>query len=122
LNKFKQRKGGIFLAFIKFQKEKPKKGATSKTIGINRKGRFAFYKPVVEKYLNDINFVELFFDPEVKKMGILPVNEPTADSFKIQGQTTKMVVAKKFLNRFQIPIEDKRYEFEYEDGMLIVQL
>ncbi len=110
------------MAFIKFQKEKTKKGATSKTIGINRKGRFAFYKPVVEKYLNEINFVELFFDPEVKKMGILPVNEPTPDSFKIQGQTTKMVVAKKFLNRFQIPIEDKRYEFEYEDGMLIVQL
>lgn len=110
------------MAFIKFQKEKPKKGATSKTIGINRKGRFAFYKPVVEKYLNDINFVELFFDPEVKKMGILPVSEPTPDSFKIQGQTTKMVVAKKFLNRFQIPVEDKRYEFEYEDGMLVVQL
>jgi hypothetical protein len=55
-------------------------------------------------------------------MGILPVSEPTPDSFKIQGQTTKMVVAKKFLNRFQIPVEDKRYEFEYEDGMLVVQL
>ena len=50
------------------------------------------------------------------------VLKPTPDSFKIQGQTTKMVVAKKFLNRFQIPVEDKRYEFEYEDGMLIVQL
>jgi len=110
------------LGFIKFQKEKPKKGATSKTIGINRKGRFAFYKPVVEKYFDNISFVELFFDPDEKKMGILPVKEPTPDAFKIQGQTTKMVVAKKFLNRFQIPIEDKRYEFDYEDGMLIIQL
>ena len=110
------------MAFIKFQKEKPKKGATSKTIGINRKGRFAFYKPVVERYFSDVSFVELYFDPEVRKMGILPVTEPTPDAFKIQGQTTKMVVAKKFLNRFQIPIEDKRYEFEYENGMLIVQL
>ncbi|NLW46925.1 MAG: hypothetical protein GXY86_06280 [Firmicutes bacterium] len=110
------------MGFIKFQKEKPKKGATSKTIGINRKGRFAFYKPVVEKYFDNISFVELFFDPDEKKMGILPVKEPTPDAFKIQGQTTKMVVAKKFLNRFQIPIEDKRYEFDYEDGMLIIQL
>lgn len=110
------------MGFIKFQKERPKKGATSKTIGINRKGRFAFYKPVVEKYLDSISFVELFFDPDEKKMGILPVKEPTPDAFKIQGQTTKMVVAKKFLNRFQIPVEDKRYEFDYEDGMLIIQL
>jgi hypothetical protein len=110
------------LGFIKFQKEKPKKGATSKTIGINRKGRFAFYKPVIEKYFDNISFVELFFDPDEKKVGILPVKEPTPDAFKIQGQTTKMVVAKKFLNRFQIPIEDKRYEFDYEDGMLIIQL
>jgi hypothetical protein len=110
------------LGFIKFQKEKPKKGATSKTIGINRKGRFAFYKPVIEKYFDNISFVELFFVPDEKKVGILPVKEPTPDAFKIQGQTTKMVVAKKFLNRFQIPIEDKRYEFDYEDGMLIIQL
>lgn len=110
------------MGFIKFQKEKPKKGATSKTIGINRKGRFAFYKPVIEKYFDNISFVELFFDPDEKKVGILPVKEPTPDAFKIQGQTTKMVVAKKFLNRFQIPIEDKRYEFDYEDGMLIIQL
>lgn len=110
------------MAFIKFQKEKPKKGATSKTIGVNRKGRFAFYKPVVEKYFNDKNHVELFFDPDENKIGILPVSEPTPDSFKIQGQTTKMVVAKKFLNRFQIPVEDKRYEFEYQDGMLIIKL
>ncbi|NLY73792.1 MAG: hypothetical protein GX075_00610 [Firmicutes bacterium] len=110
------------MAFIKFQKEKPKKGATSKTIGVNRKGRFAFYKPVVEKYFNDKKHVELYFDPDENKIGILPVSEPTPDSFKIQGQTTKMVVAKKFLNRFQIPVEDKRYEFEHQDGMLIIKL
>ncbi len=110
------------MAFVKYQKEKNKKGISAKTIGINRKGRFAFYKPVVEKYLHDSNYVELFFDPEAKKVGILPVQEPSVDAFKVQGKTTKMIVAKKFLNRFQIPVEDKRYDFEYEDGMLVVQL
>jgi hypothetical protein len=110
------------VAFVKYQKEKNKKGISAKTIGINRKGRFAFYKPVVEKYLQDSSYVELFFDPDAKKVGILPVQEPSVDAFKIQGKTTKMIVAKKFLNRFQIPVEDKRYDFEYEDGMLIVQL
>jgi hypothetical protein len=110
------------VAFVKYQKEKNKKGISAKTIGINHKGRFAFYKPVVEKYLQDSAYVELFFDPEAKKVGILPVPEPSVDAFKIQGKTTKMIVAKKFLNRFEIPVEDKRYDFEYENGMLIVQL
>lgn len=110
------------MGFIKYQKENSKKGISSKTIGINRKGRFAFYKPVVEKYLQDINQVELYFDPETKKVGILPIDEPTADSFKIQGKTTKMIVAKKFLNRFQIPVEDRRYDFNFENGMLVIQL
>ncbi|HBE80574.1 MAG TPA: hypothetical protein DDW65_22735 [Firmicutes bacterium] len=110
------------MSFIKYQKEKSKKGISSKTIGINRKGRFAFYKPVVEKHLQNIDYVELYFDPETKKVGILPLDEPTADCFKIQGRTTKMIVAKKFLNRFQIAVEDRRYDFAAENGMLIVQL
>lgn len=110
------------MAFIKYQKERLKKGVSSKTIGINRKGRFAFYKPVVEKFFGECEFVELFFDPETNKIGILPVSTETFDAFRIQGATTKMVIAKKFLNRFKIPIEDRRYEFSEEDGMLTVQL
>lgn len=110
------------MAFVKYQKEKSKKGVSSKTIGINRKGRFAFYKPVVEKHFQNATWVELYFDPNTKKVGILPLNEPTSDSFRIQGKTTKMIVAKKFLNHFQISIEDRRYNFVSENGMLIVQL
>jgi hypothetical protein len=110
------------MAFIKYQKESSKKGISSKTIGINRKGRFAFYKPVVENFLKDYEYVELFYDPETNKIGILPVTESTHDSFKIQGKTTKMVIAKKFLNRFKISIEDRRYEFATEDDMLVIKL
>lgn len=110
------------MGFVKYQKENIKKGISSKSIGINHKGRFAFYKPVVEKYLQNINHIELYFDPETKKVGILPALDATPDSFKIQGKTTKMIVAKKFLNRFQISVEDRRYDFSVENGMLIVQL
>ena len=110
------------MGFVKYQKENNKKGISSKTIGINRKGRFAFYKPVVEKYLQNINHIELYFDPDTKKVGILPTPEPTSDSFKIQGKTTKMIVAKKFLNRFQISVDDRRYDFTVENGMLVIQL
>jgi hypothetical protein len=110
------------VAFVKYQKEKAIKRVSSKTVGINGKGRFAFYKPVVEKYFQNANYVELFFDPNEKKLGILPVAEPTADSFRIQGKTTKMIVAKRFLNHFQISIEDRRYSFEPENEMLVVQL
>lgn len=110
------------MGFVKFQKEKFKKGISAKTIGINSKGRFAFYKPVVEKYLQNIDHIELFYDPETNKVGILPTAEPTADSFKIQGMTTKMIVAKKFLNRFQIPVENRRYDFVVENGMLVIPL
>jgi hypothetical protein len=115
-------KGGVSLAFIKYQKEKSKKGVSSKTIGINHKGRFAFYKPVVEKFLQNCSFVELYYDPETKKVGILPVSEATPDSFRIQGKTTKMIVAKKFINRFQIPVDDRRYDFSVDNGMLVIQL
>lgn len=110
------------MGFIKYQKENQKKGISAKTIGINRKGRFAFYKPVVEKYLKNINQVELFYEPETRKIGIQPTTDSTPDSFKIQGKTTKMIVAKKFLNRFQLTVEDRRYDFNFEDGMLVIQL
>jgi hypothetical protein len=110
------------MSFVKYQKEKIKKGFPTKTIGINNKGRFAFYKPVVEKYFQNTGHIELFYDPETKKVGILPTSNPTTDSFRIQGITTKMVVAKKFLNRFQIPIENRRYDFVVENGMLIIPL
>ncbi len=116
-------RGGVyFMAFIKYRKDKPKKGISSKTIGITQRGRFAFYKPVFEKFLSDALFVELFYDPENNQIGIKPVKENTTDSFRIQGKTTKMIVAKKFLNRFNIPIEDRRYDFTFENGMLIVQI
>lgn len=110
------------MSFIKYQKEKSKKGISSKTIGINHKGRFAFYKPVVEKFLAESTFIELYYDPEANKIGILPIYEATPDSFRVQGKTTKMIVAKKFINRFQIPVEDRRYDFAFENGMLIIQL
>jgi len=110
------------MSFIKYQKDKSKKGISAKTIGINRKGRFAFYKPVVQNFFKNCDYVEMFFDPETKKIGILPIQKQTFDSFKIQGKTTKMVIAKKFLNRFQIPVDDRRYEFAIEDEMLVIRL
>lgn len=110
------------MGFVKYQKENLKKGISAKTIGINSKGRFAFYKPVVEKYLQNVDHIELFYDSETKKVGIMPTTEPTTDSFKIQGMTTKMIVAKKFLNRFKISVEDRRYDFVYENGMLVIPL
>lgn len=110
------------MAFVKYQKEKAKKGISANSIGINNKGRFAFYKQVVEKYLVNVSYVELFYDPDQRKIGILPKKEASADSFRIQGKTTKMIVAKKFLNRFQITPENRRYEFGNENGMLVIKL
>ena len=110
------------MGFIKFQKEKTQKAKTAKTIGINSKGRFAFYKPVVEKYLQNVNHIELYYDPKTEKIGILPIQEPTSDSFKIQGLTTKMIIAKKFLKHFRISVEDRRYDFSEDNGMLIISL
>jgi hypothetical protein len=110
------------MGFVKYQKENLIKKKSDKTIGINDRGRFAFYKPVVEKYLQNTNYLELFYDPDTKKVGILPTSQPTSDSFKIQGATTKMIVAKKFLNRFQITVENRRYDFTVENGMLIIPL
>ncbi len=110
------------MGFVKYQRKYVKKGVSAKTIGINNKGRFAFYKPVVEKYLQDKSHIELFYDPETKKVGVLPTAEPTPDSFRIQGLTTKMIVAKKFLNRFQIAVENRRYDFTVENEMLVISL
>ena len=110
------------MSFLKYQKQQSKKEISSRTIGINRKGRFVLYKPVVQNYLQESSHVELFYDATSKKMAILPLPEPSSDSFKIQGKTTKMVIAKKFLNRFQIAVEDRRYDFQVDNGMLIIQL
>jgi hypothetical protein len=110
------------MAFVKFKKEKNRGKLSAKTIGINEKGRFAFYKPVVSNHFREKEHVELFYDMERNKIGILPVDEGTNDSFKLQGKTTKMVIAKKFLNRFKIPVENRRYEFEIENDMIVVNL
>jgi hypothetical protein len=110
------------VAFIKFQKEQSKKGTTNRTIGINPQGRFAFYKPVVQKHLKDTEYVELLYDPESKQIGILPLPEATSNSFRIQGKTTKMVIAKKFLNRFNIQLKEQRYEFSVDNRMIVIQI
>jgi hypothetical protein len=112
------------MAFVKYERLHVQRGVSSRTIGISKKGRFAFYKPVITKHFNEAEHVELYFDPEKKHIGILPVTEPTDDSFKIHGKSTKMVIAKKFLNKFNIPIEDRRYEFDIsdDDHMMVVRL
>jgi hypothetical protein len=110
------------MAFIKYCKEKSKKGSSDSTIGINTKGRFAFYKPVVQKYLAEKGYIELLYDPDNHLIGIVPLTDATENAFRIQGKTTKMVIAKKFLNKFKIQIENKRYEFQEENEMLVIQV
>lgn len=111
------------MSFIKYQKEKRGiKSITSKTIGINEKGRFAFYKPILKEFIKNKQFVELYYDPENKSIGIKPILESTPNAFKLQGKTTKMIVAKKFLKQFNILIKNNRYEFNTENEMLIISL
>jgi hypothetical protein len=110
------------MSFVKYQKEKARQKGVTNSIGISRKGRFAFYKQVIQKHFNNAEYVEFFYDNKENKIGILPTIEPSTDSFKIQGVTTKTVTAKKFINRFQIPVEDRRYNFDFKDGMIIIQL
>jgi hypothetical protein len=111
------------MAFIKYCKEgKGKKRSSDCTIGINEKGRFAFYKPVVKNHLQNASYVELLFDPEDRKIGIVPLSEATADALPIQGKTTKMIIAKKFLNKFNINIEKKRYEFRNDGQMIVIKI
>lgn len=110
------------MGFVKFEKENPKKSITTNTIGINSKGRFAFYKQIVEGILKDINYVELYYDPENKIIGIKPINDSNPNTFKIQGKTTRMIVAKKFLNRFQISVNQTRYQFTQEDDMILIPI
>jgi hypothetical protein len=111
------------MAFIKYCKDgKKRKRSSDCTIGINEKGRFAFYKPVVQKYLQGTDYVELLFDPEDRQIGIIPLPNATADALRVQGKTTKMIIAKKFLNKFHINIENKRYEFSNDGQMIIIKI
>jgi hypothetical protein len=111
------------MSFIKYQKEKKRLNAiTSKTIGINEKGRFAFYKPILKEFIKDKLYVELYYDSENKNIGIKPISEFTPNAFKLQGKTTKMIVAKKFLKQFNILVKNNRYEFNTENEMLIISL
>jgi hypothetical protein len=111
------------MGFVKYQK-KPKntRSITVNTIGINDKGRFAFYKPIFEKFLKDKPFIELYYDPENKQIGIKPVSELTPGAFKLQGNITKMIVAKKFLKQFNISVTKNRYEFNDENEMLVISI
>lgn len=110
------------MSFAKYQKTVSRRGISAKTIGVTVKGRFAFYKPVIEKFFKECNFVELFYDAENHRIGILPLQHESPDALRIQGKTTKMIIAKKFLNRFKIAVEDRRYEFTVENNMLVISL
>jgi hypothetical protein len=112
------------MAFIKYQKEQQPVSQYKNTIGINHKGQFVFYKSVVQNYLNNVRYVELLFDPEEQKIGILLLNKVTENAIRIHGKTTKMIIAKKFLKKFNINIKDKRYEFKSDDNeqMLIIKI
>jgi hypothetical protein len=111
------------MAFIKYCKDgRNKKRSSDCTIGINEKGRFAFYKPVVQKHLQGADYVELLFDPEDRQIGIVPLASATTDALRIQGKTTKMIIAKKFLNKFNINVENRRYEFKNDGQMIVIKI
>lgn len=103
--------------FIKYEKVLDKK-VFEKKIGIKPFGRIVFYKETAKDL--ECDYVNLFFDAETNRIGIKPTYCP-AGAFKIQGNLTKFINAKRFFNRFNIHPEG-RFDYTVEDGMLVVQL
>lgn len=73
-----------------------KKGPGMETISITRTG-MNFSRATTRKYLNEISYVELYFDRDNKKIGIKPLSEKTENAYMLKGNKSKRVSAKDFL-------------------------
>lgn len=92
-----------------------------------KNGEMRFSREAVRKFeLEKYQYVELYFDGETQRLGIVPVEAKTADALKLRrGRTGTLVRVEGILAKHGIILPEKtekRLSRDSESGMLTVQL
>jgi hypothetical protein len=96
----------------------------SSCIGFSTKmKKLSIYRPILEKYFQDKQFVHLYYDKDEKLIGIKPTDKADETTIKLTGGTTKILMIGRFLKRYDIDIKENiQLPFEERNNMLILKV
>lgn len=100
------------------------------TVSITSAGMIVIDRTLAVKYLNGCEYVQLYYDPTEKKVGIKPLRSRDRYSVKLvrqaQDSERAMVSGRGFLNAYKLAVSEKEGKFKkqqcaarFEDGMIV---
>lgn len=95
--------------------EKKKVGRTAQLrVSLQKGGRIAFNKAATRELLEDVNYVELYYENNEELIGIKPVTEATVNTYRVQYNEsfqTAAIAGKSFLAFIKhLPEKAARYQ------------
>ena len=72
------------MSFIEFTAKKTK-NLDKSTVSINKGGRIVFSQRCYTDHLKGFEFVQLFYDPDRKIIGLKPTNEESANVYPLES-------------------------------------
>ncbi|MDX1624681.1 MAG: hypothetical protein R3199_11965 [Gemmatimonadota bacterium] len=111
-----------------YEKYIPRRGPAGgrATVRILKNGDFSVSPGAFNKWFDGANHVELYFNPNAKKVGMKPKKQPTKASYKLrespQGGDRRYVSGEQFLETYDISVEKATtYEAEWNDKEDLVE-
>ena len=103
-------------------------GSKEKLVSISKVGNIGLSAPVVELYFKGKRYVELYYDPKGKRIGLRPLDKKSPDALTIRYDKkgrVGQVIARGFLKAFNINIEGiQKYVGKWisRTNMLVINL
>jgi hypothetical protein len=103
------------------KKNAPKR---SNVIGFSPKlNKLSIYRPIVEKYFQDKEFVYLYYDKDEKLIGIKAADKQDDNTIKLSGQKAKVLMIGRFLKQYGIELKEAiQFPIEDRNGMLVLKI
>jgi hypothetical protein len=103
------------------KKNAPKR---SNVIGFSPKlNKLSIYRPIVEKYFQDKQYVHLYYDKDEKLIGIKAADQEDQSTLKLSGQKAKVLMIGRFLKQYQIELKEAiQFPIEERNDMLVLKI
>lgn len=99
------------------------RGSVTPKISIRGELQIGFNAAAVKDFkLNDINFSELYYNPEIKAIGIKPIDKVSKGSRRMNhGKGGTYISAKKFIYDYKLAnLEEKSFDCEWDDDLKMI--
>lgn len=107
--------------------KKQRAAKETKTVTISSAGVISISPDLTHEYLEDVKYVELYFDSNTKKVGIKPIRTETQYSFQVirpANGKRAAVSGRGFLTSYKLGVEKghikpQKHPAEFDNGMIV---